>query len=90
MQSHRIMKTSTPAKATPSMNTNGRTSRVEVAAIAGAVAGAATGAFLGPIGIVVGAVAGTAAGTIIGVALADDSDRRHAHDAELDRDLGVR
>jgi hypothetical protein len=67
----------------------GRAGRIETAAVSGAVAGAAAGALVGPAGAAAGAIVGGAAGAIAGVALADDAERRHRHDAELDREMGV-
>jgi hypothetical protein len=68
---------------------SGRAGRIETAAVSGAVAGAAAGAVAGPLGAAAGLVVGGAAGAIAGAALADDADRRHAHDDELDREIGV-
>ena len=83
------MKTRSKEKDAVPKSRNGRASRIETAAVTGAVAGAAVGSIAGPVGAVAGAVAGTAAGAIAGVALADASERRHAKDDQLDRDIGV-
>jgi hypothetical protein len=56
---------------------------------AGAAAGAATGAIAGPLGIAVGAIVGGAIGGIAGSTLAKDDDEKAAHDAQLDREIGV-
>lgn len=56
---------------------------------AGAAAGAATGAIAGPAGIIVGAIVGGAVGGITGSTLAKDEDEKEAHDAQLDREIGV-
>lgn len=56
---------------------------------AGAAAGAATGAIAGPAGIIVGAIVGGAVGGITGSTLAKDEDEKAAHDAQLDREIGV-
>jgi hypothetical protein len=84
----RTMKT-TKKSSESKKDTNGRASRIETAAVTGAVAGAAAGALAGPVGAVAGAVAGSAMGAMAGVALADDSDRRHARERVLDRETGV-
>jgi hypothetical protein len=83
------MKTTTTKRGLAPRSKNGRAGRIETAAVTGAVAGAAAGALAGPVGAAAGALAGSALGAIAGVALADDSDRRHAHDATLDREIGV-
>jgi hypothetical protein len=67
----------------------GRASRIETAAASGAVAGAAVGAVVGPGGVAAGAILGGAAGAIAGAALANDAERRHAHQRDLDREIGV-
>lgn len=62
---------------------------VGITAIEGAVAGAAVGAIAGPVGAIVGGALGSAAGIAAGAAMADDEQRRSAHDHELDRVIGV-
>jgi hypothetical protein len=83
------MKTISTKVRTHSKSRVGRASRVETAALSGAVAGAAAGAIAGPGGILAGAAVGGAAGAIAGAALADEAEQRHAHERELDRDIGV-
>lgn len=89
MQESRDMKTSAAKERTGSKSNSGRAGRIETAAVSGAVAGAAVGALAGPVAVAAGAVVGAAAGAIAGVALADDAEVRHSHDADLDRDIGV-
>jgi hypothetical protein len=66
-----------------------KSSRVEAAAATGAIAGAAAGAIAGPAGAIAGGLVGAVAGAAAGAAIADDATRRHAHAAELDREVGV-
>ncbi len=89
MQRRSVMKKTTGNEGVEPRSRNGRASRIEAAAATGAVAGAAAGAVAGPVGAMIGAVAGSAMGAMAGVALANDSDRRHVQDAKLDRDIGV-
>jgi hypothetical protein len=58
-------------------------------AIAGEVAGAVLGSAGGPVGAVVGMVVGGLAGTLAGDVLGKDDERAHAHDEELDKEIGV-
>jgi uncharacterized membrane protein len=58
-------------------------------AASGAVVGAAVGAMAGPPGVVVGALIGAAAGALAVEAMGTESDRRAAHEAELDEEIGV-
>ena len=58
-------------------------------AASGAVVGAAVGAMAGPAGVVAGAIIGAAAGALAVEAMGTESDRRAAHNAELDEGIGV-
>jgi|HubBroStandDraft_6_1064221.scaffolds.fasta_scaffold431232_2 phage tail tape-measure protein len=58
-------------------------------AASGAVVGAAVGAMAGPVGVVAGALLGAAAGALAVEAMGTEADRRAAHDAELDEEIGV-
>ncbi|MGD0527946.1 MAG: glycine zipper domain-containing protein [Polyangiaceae bacterium] len=58
-------------------------------AASGAVVGAAVGAMAGPAGMVAGALIGAAAGALAVEAMGTESDRRAAHNAELDEEIGV-
>ena len=58
-------------------------------AIAGEIVGALLGAAAGPPGAVAGMVLGAAAGALAGNALDRDAERAHAHEEELDAEIGV-
>lgn len=55
----------------------------------GAAAGAAAGAIAGPPGIVAGAILGAVAGAATTEALAESDEDKEAHEAKLDREIGV-
>jgi hypothetical protein len=57
--------------------------------VSGAAAGAATGSIAGPPGAIAGAVIGAAVGAVVGRTLDNEQERRHQHDEELDREIGV-
>lgn len=56
---------------------------------AGAAAGAIAGTIAGPIGMAIGAVVGGFVGAAAGVAVETADDEKSAHEAQLDRDIGV-
>src|SRR5262249_52807642 len=58
-------------------------------ALAGAAAGVATGVWCGPFGMGVGAVVGGGVGRGAGIASGVSASVRFAHEAALDRDIGV-
>jgi hypothetical protein len=55
----------------------------------GAAAGAAAGAIAGPPGIVAGAILGAVAGAATTEALVESDEDKEAHEAKLDREIGV-
>src|SRR5579883_1446247 len=61
----------------------------EAGAVAGEVAGAILGSAAGPPGTVAGMVIGGLAGALVGHVVEREDQRASAHDAELDRDIGV-
>jgi hypothetical protein len=61
----------------------------EIVAAAGAIAGASLGAVAGPPGMVAGAVIGGAIGAVAGHRLEKEDASTDAHDAELDKTIGV-
>jgi phage tail tape-measure protein len=89
MQSRPFMKTKSMSERVRAKAKGDRKGRIETAAVSGAVAGAAVGAVTGPAGVAAGAILGGAAGAITGMALANESQRRHEHDADLDKQIGV-
>jgi phage tail tape-measure protein len=61
----------------------------EAGALAGEVAGGVVGSAAGPVGAVAGMVIGGIVGSVMGKVLENESDARDAHEAELDREIGV-
>ena len=61
----------------------------EIVAASGTVAGAVFGTVAGPVGTVAGAILGGVVGAGAGALLEDQSARKHAHEEELDEDIGV-
>jgi phage tail tape-measure protein len=62
---------------------------VALDAAAGAAAGALAGTLAGPVGMAIGAVIGGFIGGAAGVAVETTETEKSAHDAQLDRDIGV-
>jgi hypothetical protein len=58
-------------------------------ALAGEVAGAIVGSMAGPPGAVAGMVMGAATGALLGEVLDREAERTHAHDEQLDEEIGV-
>jgi hypothetical protein len=59
------------------------------AGAAGALAGAVVGAIAGPPGAIIGAILGASAGAGAEIVGAKDKAEKRAHNAELDREIGV-
>jgi hypothetical protein len=62
---------------------------VALDAAAGAAAGALAGTLAGPVGMAIGAVIGGFVGGAAGAAVETGDREKSAHDAQLDRDIGV-